>query len=238
VPVERAAQLSADVTGAVVSTGGVGGVRARAAELGEGAGKLIRALLVLGQVPHAAETTTGIGRGRRWLQGACTAKLTVGAVAPRSRAGAWGVLPGLTGTVVHDSLSRYDGSGQARQLCGAHLIRELTAAEQDHPEQRWHVQVRWALAELNKQAGTAREASWSQLPPHRAEPYWRACHQGVVVGLALHPRSAGRQQSPTRNRAERLRDRAGDLLRFVDDPLHVPMTANQGEGICGRSRPR
>jgi hypothetical protein len=38
------------------------------------------------------------------------------------------------------------------QLCGAHLIRELTAAEEDLPNQDWHRQIRWTLADLNTQA--------------------------------------------------------------------------------------
>jgi transposase len=44
------------------------------------------------------------------------------------------VLPGLRGTLVHDSLSlhnRYADAGH--QLCGAHVVRDPTAAEQGHP---------------------------------------------------------------------------------------------------------
>lgn len=54
-------------------------------------------------------------------------------------------------------------------------------------------------------------------------------HRGVAVGLALHLRAPGRKQSPTRNRLERLRDRAHAVLRFADDPLHGPFTNNTGE---------
>jgi hypothetical protein len=47
--------------------------------------------------------------------------------------------------------------------------------------------------------------------------------------LSLHPRAPGCKQSVTRNLLERLRDRAGDVLRFADWPHLVPMTANTGE---------
>lgn len=75
----------------------------------------------------------------------------------RDGANALGVLPEFRGVLVHDSLSLYNGYPGARhQLCGSHLVRELTAVAEDHPGQRWPTQIRWALAELNKQAARAR----------------------------------------------------------------------------------
>ena len=136
VPVERAAQLIADLTGAHVSTGRVASVLPEAADPTADSVALIRALLMLSHVLHADETTTRIKNTRRWLHVACTQTLTLLVLAPRSKAGAdaLGVLPGFRGTLLHDSLSFYSGYANAdHQLCGAHLIRELTAAEQDPP---------------------------------------------------------------------------------------------------------
>ncbi|WSA29506.1 IS66 family transposase [Streptosporangium sp. NBC_01810] len=232
IPVQRCAQLIADVTGANVSTGWVSSVLGQAATLVADSLKLIRALLTLGHVLHADETTTRIGSGRRWLHVACTERLTLLKLGPRSRQGAnaLGVLPDFRGVVVHDCLALYDGYPDARhRLCGAHLVRELTAAAEDHPAQRWPVQVRWALAELNKQARKAREQGLSDIPPERALVYLESFHQGVAVGLSLHPRAPGRKQSPTRNLLERLRDRGTDVLRFADLPGLVPFTNNTGE---------
>ena len=58
-----------------------------AADLVDDSLNLIRALLVLGHVLHADETTTRIGSVRRWLHVACTDILTLLHLAPRSRAG-------------------------------------------------------------------------------------------------------------------------------------------------------
>lgn len=232
VPVERCAQLIADVTGAQVSTGWVSGLLAEAAGLVEESLHLIRALLVLAHVLHADETTTRIGARRRWLHVACTDTLTLLALAPRSRAGAdsLGVLPAFRGTLVHDSLSLYAGYGScAHQLCGAHLIRELTAAEEEHPAQRWHQQIRWALSGLNKQALRVRAGEITTIPAATLEFYHRHYHQGISVGLALHPRAMGRKQSTSRNLLERLRDQAHHVLRFGDHPAWVPFTNNTGE---------
>jgi transposase len=232
VPVERTAQLIADLTGARVSTGWTASVLDRAAELVEPSLHLIRALLVLGHVLHADETTTRIGSKRRWLHVACTEHLTLLGLAPRSREGANSlrVLPGFRGTLVHDSLSLYTGYPDAdHQLCGAHLIRELTAAEQDHPKQKWQQQIRWALAGLNRQARRVRCGDTAEITPEALLFYQRHYHQGVAAGLALHPRAAGRKQSPARNLLERLRDQADNVLRFADHPKQVPFTNNTGE---------
>lgn len=159
IPVARCAQLIADVTGARVSPGWVSSILAEAAMLVTDSVKLIRALRTLAHVLHVDETTTRIGTTRRWLHVACTSRLTLLGLGDRSRDGvnALGILPDFRGVLVHDSLSLHDGYPDARhQLCGSHLVRELTAAAEDHPSQRWPEQIRWALAELNKQAGKAR----------------------------------------------------------------------------------
>jgi transposase len=232
VPVERAAQLIADLTSARVSTGWVSSVLEQASGLVQPSLDLVRALLVLGHVLHADETTTRIGSRRRWLHVACTEKLTLLGLAPRSREGANSlrVLPGFRGTLVHDSLSLYAGYPDAdHQLCGAHLIRELTAAEQDHPKQKWQQQIRWSLAGLNRQARRVRSGEAAEITPEAGLFYQRHYHQGVAAGLALHPRAEGRKQSPARNLLERLRDQAGDVLRFADHPKQVPFTNNDAE---------
>ncbi|AQW56182.1 transposase [Streptomyces violaceusniger] len=75
------AQLIADVTGAVVSTGWVASLLPAAADLVTDSLNLIRALLVMGHVLHADETTTRTGATRRWPHVACTDFLTL----PHSR---------------------------------------------------------------------------------------------------------------------------------------------------------
>ncbi|MFD9286648.1 IS66 family transposase, partial [Streptomyces mirabilis] len=232
VPVERTAQLIKDVTGAEVSTGWVASLLGEAAGLVGDSLNLIRALLVLGHILHADETTTRIGSVRRWLHVACTDLLTLLHLAPRSRAGAdtGGVLPHYRGVLVHDSLSLYAGCPRCtHQLCGARLIRELTAAEEDFPHQKWHQQIRWALAGLNTQALRVRAGETGEITPEALLLHLDAFHQGITVGLSEHPRAPGRKQSPARNLLERLRDQAHSILRFADDPLHVPFTNNCGE---------
>lgn len=233
VPVERAAELISDLTGAKVSTGWVASQLPKAAGLIVGSLKLVKALLVLGHVLHADETTTNIAGTRRYLHAACTPTLTFLGLAPRSRAGAnsLAILPGFRGTMVHDAYFQlYDGYPDAtHQLCVSHVIRELTAQDEAYPTQKWAEQIRWALARLIEQADRARDQGLGHIPPEQAAVYLRAYHQGVAVGLSRHPRTSrtGAQTDAT-NLLERLRDRADQYLRFVHD-LHIPPTNNQGE---------
>ena len=93
VPVERTAELIRDLTGAAVSSGWVVAQSPKAAGIVAGSLRLIKALLVLGHVLHADETTTNIAGQRRYLHAAATPALTFLGLGPRSRAGASGSSP-------------------------------------------------------------------------------------------------------------------------------------------------
>jgi transposase len=233
VPVARTAELIRDLTGAQVSTGWVAAQLPRAAGLVVPCLRLIRALLTLGHVLHADETTTNIAGRRRYLHAACTERLTFLGLAPRSRAGAngLGVLPQFRGVMVHDAYFQlYDGYPDAEhQLCVAHVVRELTAQDERYPHQRWARQLRWVFSQLIKQADAARAEGLDHLPPERIAGLIRSYHHAVAGGLAAHPRTSDTgKQSDATNLLERLRDHAEAYLRFTTD-LHVPATNNLAE---------
>jgi transposase len=234
VPVERTAMLLADVCDAPVSTGWVCRTLAQTADALADVDRLIRALLTAAHVLHVDETSTQVARHRYWLHVACTPLLTAFHLhSSRGRAAVdeFGILPDFAGVCVHDALSVYDAGAYpsaVHALCGAHLIRELTAADEAHPGQKWPTQARDALLALNTAAHRARGAGLPQIPPEIAEFYLTLFTQAIAVGLSMHPRAAGREQTKTRNLLERLRDRAAQVLRFAHD-LAVPFTNNQAE---------
>jgi transposase len=220
------------VTGANVSTGWVSAQLPKAAGLVVAPNKLIAALLVLGHVLHADETCTNVAGTKSWLHVACTNALALFTLAPRSKAGAAaaGVLPGFTGTMVHDALWLYRGfPNAAHQLCCAHVIRELTWCDERFTAEHWAAQIRWAIAEMIKEADRARAGGLDHVPPERLRR-WRIYYDsGVQVGLEHHPidLSVGAQSKQT-NLLLRLRDDREDYLRFTAD-LTVPATNNQSE---------
>ena len=231
-PIARAAQLIADVTGARPSTGWVSSVLPALAGLLADVTKLIKSLIVLAHVIHVDETSSNVNGDRWWLHVACTDTLTAYLLhTSRGRAAVdeFDILPAFGGTVVHDALSVYDAYPAARHaLCGAHLARELTAAAEAHPDQDWPAQALRALYGLNTAAHAARGQGRHHIPPEIADPLLTSWRHAILVGLAEHPRTAGRRQSKTRNLLQRLRDRDEQVLLFARD-LSVPFTNNQAE---------
>lgn len=233
VPVERAATLIADVTGAGCSTGWVSGVLAATAEALADVEKLIKTLVVLAQLVHVDETSLNVGGGKQWLHVACTRTLTAYHLhSSRGRAAVeqFGVLPGFTGTAVHDALSVYDGyPGATHALCGAHIARELVAAAETHPDRDWPTAALDALFGLNDAAHASRERGLRRIPAQTLDPLLDRWRHAILCGLSTHPRRDGRTQSTTRNLLERLRDRDQQVLRFARDPATVPFSNNQAE---------
>ncbi len=234
VPVERAAMLIADITGAHPSTGWISGVIAQVAGMLDGATTAVKTHLKDSPVLHVDETTVNIAGVKWWLHVACTQKLTAyhlhksrGRVAVDEFA----VLPGYTGTAVHDALSVYDGDKYAtarHAWCGAHIGRELIAAADADPDAAWCKAAIQAFHGLNNAAHQARNTGQTAIPATIAEPLLHNWNHAVLCGLASNPRRPGREQSKTRNLLERLRDHHDKVLLFAHD-LSVPHTNNQAE---------
>ena len=231
VPVERAALLIADLCGAEVSTGWVSAQVARTADALGDVEKLIKTLITLAGVIGVDETSVNVAGGKQWLHVARTDLLTAyhlhesrGRVAVDE----FGVLPTYCGTVVHDALAVYDAYPATHALCGAHIIRELTAVAESHPDAEWPVQARSTLARLAGLAQQAADHGLDQIPPERAAEPVRLFRAAVRVGLSEHRRAPERKQSKARNLLERLRDREPEILRFTTD-LAVPFTNNGSE---------
>jgi hypothetical protein len=177
------------------------------------------------------ETTLNVAGTKQWLHVARTDLLTayhLHASRGRKAVEEFGVLPDYTGTVVRDALTVYDSYPATHALCGAHLIRELTAFAEAHPGQVWPAQARSALADLADAARAAREQDLPAIPAEVAAGLLRLFRHAVLVGLAEHRRAQGRKQTKARNLLERLRDREPEILRFTTD-LAVPFTNNGSE---------
>jgi transposase len=232
IPVARVVELVSDLSGARPSAGWVCQVlRDTAAALVE-VEKLIRTLLTAAHILHADETGAKVTGARWWLHVAATEKLTTYHL-DRSRGRPaitrLGVLHDFTGIVVHDCWASYNAYTDCdHALCGAHIARELLAADETHPGQHWPPQALDALFALNTAAHEARDRGGSVIPSEVADPLLRAWRHAILVGLAQHPARTGWKQSKTRNLLERLRDREADVLRFAHN-LTVPFSNNQAE---------
>jgi transposase len=237
-PVDRAAQLLADVLGASVATGTLAAVLAEGAAGLDGFLATVGDQLAAAPVAHFDETGARVAGRLHWVHSASTGLLTLLSVhAKRGKAAMdqAGVLPGFAGVAVHDGWApywRYQHVTHA--LCGAHLLREL-AAVAETSGQGWAGGMRRLLLEAAEHTTAARAAGCTELQAgvlagiHAA--YQRLCDLGVHANPAAGLPEARRRRvkrPPPVNLLARLIAHQDEVLRFTTD-LRVPFTNNQAE---------
>ncbi len=184
---------------------------------------------------HADETGINVGGKRVWLHGLSNEHWTW--LQPHKKRGSEamdqiGIIPHFSGILCHDHWKPYYTYACLHSLCNAHHLRELTRShEQD--DQLWAKDMRQFLLEVNKEVN--REEA-GKLTKTRAEERQREYHAILLQGETTCPppdppkqKKKGRlKRSKSRNLLERLRNYAGDVLRFMVDAI-VPFTNNAGE---------
>jgi transposase len=237
-PIDRAAQLLADVLGASVATGTLAAVVAEGAAGLAGFVQVVAAQLAAAPVAHFDETGARVAGRLHWVHSASTGSLSLFAVhAKRGKQAmdAAGVLPEFTGIAVHDGWSPYWRYEQVTHaLCGAHLLRELDAIT-DEPRQGWAAGMAELLVDVKLVADRARAAGCGRVDDD-ARARLHARYQRLLAdGQAANPppraarRGRGRlRRSPAANLLARLDRHRNEVLRSLDD-TRVPFDNNQAE---------
>jgi transposase len=237
-PVERTAGLLAELFGTPMATGTVAAWTARAAAGLEPFTAAAVAGLAAAELVHADETGLRVAGRLHWLHVATSALFTVLVCHPkRGKEGidAAGVLPGFTGTLVHDAFAPYARySAATHALCNAHLLRELIAvvdSQTVHPPAGADTPAGWCWAGqiIDALLGLKAVTDTGVLP----DPDVLAAHRRLVVSAALigasadtgPPGAVGRRH---RALARRIHRRLEDYLRFATDP-RVPFDNNPAE---------
>jgi len=236
-PVDRAAQLLADVLGTPVSTGTLAAVLAEGAAGLAGFVQVVGERLAAAEVAHFDETGARVAGRLHWVHSASTSLLslfTVHAKRGKVAMDAAGVLPGFHGVAVHDGWSPYWRYQVTHALCGAHLLRELDAVTEE-PGQGWAAGMAELLADAKTQADRAREAGAERVDDGLHERLMARYQRLLADGHAANPpprprrRRRGRvRRSPAANLLGRLDRHQVEVLRFLDD-LRVPFDNNQAE---------
>src|SRR3954462_12042303 len=194
-PVERTAGLLAELFGTPMSVGTVAAWTARAAAGLEPFTAAAVAGLAAAELVHADETGLRVAGRGHWLHVATSALFTVLVCHPkRGKEGidAAGVLPGFTGTLVHDAFAPYARySAATHALCNAHLLRELIAvvdAQTVHPPAGADTPAGWCWAGqiIDALLGLKAITDTGVLP----DPDALAAHRRLVVSAALIGASA------------------------------------------------
>ena len=236
-PVERTASLLAEVFGTPMSVGTVAAWTSRAAAELEPFTAAARAALAAAEVVHADETGLRVAGRGHWLHVACSDRFT--ALFCHRRRGKEaidaGVLPGVTGIVVHDAFAPYVRYRQAAHaLCNAHLLRELIAVVDFHTAHPpagggmpagwcWAQQIIDALLALKAVTDTGALSAADTLAVHR-----RLIVSAALIGASTATGPPGAVGRRHRALARRIRRRLADYLRFAVDP-RVPFDNNPAE---------
>ena len=204
VPVQRCAELIADVTGASVSTGFIHSCLAKAAGVIAGVVKLIKTLITAAAVAGFDETTLRCGPAgtKKYVQAAVTELYSLFFLGRRTLESFrdFGILPAFAGIVVSDRYANYFHDGwehiAGNQACCSHLIRDFEDAAESYPHAIWPVQAQRALRGLIRAWHAARDASQPAIPPRLAEPLLREFRHAVLAGLSSVPASPGPRGPP------------------------------------------
>jgi transposase/uncharacterized coiled-coil protein SlyX len=237
-PVDRAAQLLADVLGASVATGTLAAVVAEGAAGLDGFAQVVRDRLAAAPVAHFDETGARVAGRLGWVHSASTSSLslfTMHAKRGKVAMDAAGVLPRFAGVAVHDGWApywRYEDVSHA--LCGAHLLRELDAVAEE-PGQGWAAGMAELLVDAKLVADRARAAGAGRVEG-AARARLHARYEWLLAdGQAANPpppasgRRRGRApRSPAARLLARLDAHRDEVLRLLDD-TRVPFDNNQAE---------
>lgn len=230
-PVERTAELLADLLDAPVSTGWLCQIQL------EASGRLapfvteLKAQLRRAPVVHADETGTQVGTTKHWMHTLTTNLLTLIAVHPKRGAEAIrdiGVLPGFTGTIVHDGYSPYEIFDAAKHAqCGAHLLRHLDDVGGAVAFELWTSQLAGVLIDAKNASEAAAEQGAAAVDEVIAAAIVARYHSTLDVAFVLLPpgplprlRHTGGWSVAQRkawNLATRMRTGADDVLRCLTD---------------------
>ena len=185
---------------------------------------------------HADETGLRVDGKNHWLHILTDGSLTLKFLHPkRGKAAieAIGLIPSYCGTLVHDCWASYLSYQHCQhQLCGAHLVRELTFIVESNGH-RWARLMKALLQEAcHRVNGSQSKALSAAACKALRKRYRTILTQGRKELPALPPRRKGQRgriaKSDAHNLHERLAQHEESVLRFLHD-AEVSFTNNAGE---------
>jgi hypothetical protein len=232
---DRACQALSEMFGCAPAPGALASAARKTAAFLSPALAAITRHLIAAEVVHFDETGFRTAGRLAWVHFASAGKVALFTVhAKRGKDGmkAAGILPFFAGIAVHDGWAPYDSfdgvAGHA--LCGAHVLRELTAVTDTGTDldKTWAQQAFDALLALGEAAGAARHAGKTVLDPEARKKHEDWHRQAAETGIALNAARNGKLQQKRHALATRMKNREAEYLRFARD-LRVPFSSNAAE---------
>lgn len=237
VPLERTAEMFEDLFSVPLSEGTVAAASARCAGALFGFEGWMIERIRGSRVVNFDESGINIGGSLHWMHTAGTPLLTAYFAHKRRGSEAFnemGILPGFTGTAVHDHLPAYFKYPCSHSLCNAHHIRELIYVHEQEG-QKWAQNMIDCLLEIKEEVESAAAKGKlikSSLMRHYEKKYKGILRQGFRINAPPEAdtiKKRGRKKrTKTLNLLIRLRDFQKETLAFMYD-LDVPFDNNLAE---------
>ncbi len=239
IPYDRCCELLSDVCGCEISPSTLIKAENTCFEKLEPFETEIKKLLCQSPVVNFDETGTRINGQRYWLHVASTSQMTYYMVHAKRGSiamDAMAILPGFTGTAVHDFWSPYFKYDCNHSLCNTHTTRELTGISENY-FQMWSIEMKALLFEIKDCVDETRKIS-DNLKPDQIRVFEEKYDRIAKIGFEENPpplmpenqtKKPGRKrQSKSKNLLDRFADYKTDILRFMYD-FEVPFENNQAE---------
>ena len=241
VSVNRTHEILSGVFGIPISTGTISNMVGRCADGLAGIVEFIRQEVAASAVGHFDETGTRVDGKTMWVHNASTSEYTHQTIsAKRGEEGmdAGGVLPHFAGKAVHDCWGPYWKYTLAiHSLCGAHLLRELVAAEERNPEQCWATELTKLLLDMKKAKEDAIGEGKENLSEVQLQEFDQRYDKIIKQAYTENPIPDNQDEKKKRGRKkkgktlaliERLDTRKASVCLFVHD-FDVPFDNNLAE---------
>ena len=238
IPLERTAEIIEVITGRRVSEGWISSSQQRISSRLDPFITAVTAALRAAKTICCDETGFRFAGKRHWMHVCCTALLTL-MLCHRRRGlegtSALGVLPGYTGTAMHDHLASYfKVTTCAHAVCNEHHARELDGVT-DRDGHTWAERMKIVLYDglelKHRYHDNDLDIPASDLATITAR-YKKCLDDGYLVNPEPTPSTKPKRGRPKRGKTlsllDRLRDRQTETLKFLHE-RHVPWSNNQAE---------
>ena len=241
VSIARTHEILANVFGVPLSAATIKTMVSRCAgRLGDAIPE-IGSRLMGSSVDNADETGIRVDGKLQWAHVLCNGRYTLIRLHPKRGWEAMediGYLPGFHGTLVHDCWASYwkHPGGITHAVCCAHLLRELTGIEENHPEYTWPGKFKDLLLEMKKARDRRAEKGDTGLSSYYQRKFSGMYDEAIATAYAETPvpepapgkKKGRKKRGKVLALIDRLKEYKAAVCLFIKD-FAVPFDNNQAE---------
>ena len=239
VSVKRTHEILSGVFDIPIATGTISSMVKRCADSLGGTLSRIKDRMAGSRLGNFDETGTRVDKKLWWVHDASNSEYTYLDISPRRGTAGMeqcGVLPEFKGIAMHDCWASYWNYPDIRHaVCCAHLLRELTGIEENHPEQKWASAFKDLLLAMKKTKDKAIEKGKDALGYYHYHKFDKRYDELIEQARAENPLPETVEKKRGRKKkgkilalAERLAAYKASVCLFIHN-FEVPFDNNQAE---------